>query len=62
MLLQQVAEPVETAILVRTNYEVGRIEEILSGVDSPQEIEVTTIHKAKGRGVGKGYPYPQHIE
>lgn len=49
MLLQQVAEPMETAILVRTNYEVGRIEEILSGVDFPQEIEVTTIHKAKGR-------------
>ena len=48
-LLQKVAEPMETAILVRTNYEVGRIEEILSGIDSPQEIEITTIHKAKGR-------------
>ena len=49
ILLQQVSEPVETAILVRTNYEVGRIEEMLSDFDSPQEIEVTTIHKAKGR-------------
>lgn len=48
-LLQQVAEPVETTILVRTNYEVGQIEDIFSRLDSTQEIEVTTIHKAKGR-------------
>ncbi len=49
ILLQQVAELVETAILVRTNYEGGRIEEMLPDFESPQEIEVTTIHKAKGR-------------
>lgn len=49
MLLQQVAEPVETAILVRTNYEVDRIEKLLSGFNSHDDIEVTTIHKAKGR-------------
>ncbi len=49
ILLQQVAEPVETAILVRTNYEGGRIEEMLPDLNAPQEIEVTTIHKAKGR-------------
>ena len=49
ILLLQVAEPVETAILVRTNYEVERIEKLLSGFSSQQEIEVTTIHKAKGR-------------
>lgn len=48
-LLQQVSESIETAILVRTNYEVNRIEEILSGFDLPNEIEITTIHKAKGR-------------
>ncbi len=49
VLLQQVTELEETAILVRTNYEIDRIKEILSGFDAPQEIEVTTIHKAKGR-------------
>ena len=47
-LLQELSEPVETAILVRTNYEVSRVEEILSGV-STSAAEVTTIHKAKGR-------------
>ncbi len=49
LLLQHVTEPHETAILVRTNYEVGRIEEILTDFDASYEIEVTTIHKAKGR-------------
>ena len=47
-LLQELSEPVETAILVRTNYEVSRVEEILSSV-STSAAEVTTIHKAKGR-------------
>ncbi len=49
ILPQQLSKPMETAILVRTNYEVGRIEEMLSDFNSPQGIEVTTIHKAKGR-------------
>lgn len=48
-LLQHVSEAIETAILVRTNYELNRIEEILSGFNLPHKIEVTTIHKAKGR-------------
>lgn len=48
-LLQQISEPVETAILVRTNYEVDRIVEILSSVAETSTVEVTTIHKAKGR-------------
>lgn len=49
ILLQHISDPMETAILVRTNYEVNRIEEIVSGIESPQGIEVTTVHKAKGR-------------
>ncbi len=49
ILPQQLSEPMETAILTRTNYEVGRIEEMLSDLNAPQEIEVTTIHKSKGR-------------
>ncbi len=48
-LLEQLSEPIETAILVRTNYEVDRIQEILSGASPSFLIEVTTIHKAKGR-------------
>ncbi len=48
-LLQQLSDVVETAILVRTNYEVDRIEEILSSESLSFSIEVTTIHKAKGR-------------
>lgn len=48
-LLQELSESVETAILLRTNYEVDRIEEILSGVSTSFPIEVTTIHKAKGQ-------------
>ncbi len=48
-LLENLSESVETAILVRTNYEVARIEEILSSESLSSPIEVTTIHKAKGR-------------
>ena len=48
-LLQQLSIPVETAILARTNYEVNRIEEILSNVSTSFAVEVTTIHKAKGQ-------------
>ena len=47
-LLQQVTEPNETAILVRTNYEVSQIQEILSNADLFHQTEVTTIHRAKG--------------
>ena len=47
-LLQYISESVETAILVRTNYEVDKVEEILSGVKTLYPIEITTIHKAKG--------------
>ncbi len=48
-LLEQLSDAVETAILVRTNYEVNRIEEILSNKSLSFSVEVTTIHKAKGR-------------
>ncbi len=48
-LLEKISENVETAILVRTNYEVDRIDEILSSVPESPPVEVTTIHKAKGR-------------
>jgi superfamily I DNA/RNA helicase len=48
-LLVELSVPVETAILARTNYEVDRIEEILSSVSDTSTVEVTTIHKAKGR-------------
>lgn len=49
-LLHELAEPVETAILVRTNYEVERIQAMLSDTAHPIiPMEVTTIHKAKGR-------------
>ncbi len=46
---EYLSEAVETAILVRTNYEVEQVEEILSGISTSLSIEVTTIHKAKGR-------------
>ena len=43
----------ETAILARTNYEVGEIEKILRQAriqNAPTDsVEVSTIHKAKGR-------------
>ena len=48
-LLQHLTDSVETAILVRTNYEVDRVKEILSDVALPDPIEVSTIHKVKGR-------------
>ncbi len=48
-LLEELSASVETAILVRTNYEVDRIEEILSSKSLSYPVEVTTIHKAKGR-------------
>ena len=37
----------ETAVLARTNYETDRLQEMLSKYANP--VEVTTIHKAKGR-------------
>ncbi len=46
---EYLSDAVETAILVRTNYEVEQVEEILSGISTSLSIEVTTIHKAKGR-------------
>lgn len=48
-LSNHITKSVETAILVRTNYEVGRVEDIISGMTTSHLIEVTTIHKAKGR-------------
>lgn len=48
-LLQELSDAFETAILVRTNYEVNRIEEVLSSESLSFPVEVTTIHKAKGR-------------
>ncbi|RKU11922.1 hypothetical protein C6501_11955 [Candidatus Poribacteria bacterium] len=48
-LLQELSDAVETAILVRTNYEVDRIEELLSSESLSFPVEVTTIHKAKGQ-------------
>ena len=53
VLLAELAVPRETAILARTNYEVGEIVKILrrAGIQSAHTdlIEITTIHKAKGR-------------
>ena len=46
-LLQELAKPIETAILTRTNCEVEQIQKMLSGKAEP--VEVLTIHKAKGR-------------
>ncbi len=48
-LLDQLSVQIETAILVRTNYEVDRIKDIISEISTPNPMEVTTIHKAKGR-------------
>lgn len=48
-LFDELSGKIETAILVRTNYEVDRIENIISDISTPYPIEVTTIHKAKGR-------------
>lgn len=53
ILLSTLAGQQETAILARTNYEVGEIEKILrrARVQSApiSSVEVSTIHKAKGR-------------
>ena len=56
ILLQELAKPIETAILARTNYEVEQIQEMLSGkakvplgAAPTGPTEVITIHKAKGR-------------
>lgn len=47
LLRRELKSSQETAILARTNYETDRIQEMLSKPASP--VEVTTIHKAKGR-------------
>ena len=53
ILLSTLAGQQETAILARTNYEVGEIEKILRQAriqNAPTDsVEVSTIHKAKGR-------------
>ncbi|RKU06722.1 nucleotide exchange factor GrpE [Candidatus Poribacteria bacterium] len=46
-LLPELRLSEETAILTRTNYEIEKIEEIFD--DQPFPIEVSTIHKAKGK-------------
>ena len=46
-LLRELEPPKEIAILVRTNHEIKRIQEML--IKHPTSPEVTTIHKAKGR-------------
>ena len=46
-LLRELDSRQETAILARTNYEVEQIQEILA--KHTTAVEVTTIHKAKGR-------------
>lgn len=48
-LIDQLGESIETGILVRTNYELDRVEEMLSGNPEYRSVEVSTIHKAKGR-------------
>ncbi|RKU28677.1 hypothetical protein C6497_07910 [Candidatus Poribacteria bacterium] len=48
-LLDELSQPIETAILVRTNYEVDKINDMISDISTSDTIEVTTIHKAKGR-------------
>ena len=46
-LLSELRLPEEIAILTRTNYEIEKIEKILDNQSFP--IEVSTIHKAKGK-------------
>ena len=46
-LLRELESPKEIAILVRTNHEIERIQEML--INHPTSLEVTTIHKAKGQ-------------
>ena len=47
LLRRELKSSQETAILARTNYETDQIQEMLSKHTHP--VEVTTIHKAKGR-------------
>lgn len=47
ILLRELESPQEMAILARTNYETDLIQEMLAKHANP--VEVTTIHKAKGR-------------
>lgn len=47
LLLRELKSSQETAVLARTNYETDQIQEMLA--HHPNPIEVTTIHKAKGR-------------
>ena len=47
LLRRELKSSQETAVLARTNYEIDQIQEMLSKHTIP--IEVTTIHKAKGR-------------
>lgn len=47
LLRRELKSSQETAILARTNYETDRIQEMLARRATP--VEVTTIHKAKGR-------------
>ncbi len=47
ILRRELKSSQETAVLARTNYETDQIQEMLSKHEIP--VEVTTIHKAKGR-------------
>lgn len=47
ILRRELKSSQETAVLARTNYEIDQIQEMLSKHANP--VEVTTIHKAKGR-------------
>ena len=47
LLRRELKSSQETAVLARTNYETDRIQEMLTRHANP--VEVTTIHKAKGR-------------
>ena len=47
ILLRELKSSQETAVLARTNYETDQIQEMLTKHAHP--VEVTTIHKAKGR-------------
>ena len=47
LLRRELKSSQETAVLARTNYETDRIQEMISRRAIP--VEVTTIHKAKGR-------------
>ncbi len=47
LLRRELMSAQETAVLARTNYEIDHLQEILARCVTP--VEVTTIHKAKGR-------------